>query len=86
MENHTLNPNPHTGIGFPSPQKQCDPIIRSNRLSLPFPSEAAKMLGKERGEHCKYDEAVIAEAQQRIYLMASMMGIWDRHDDPPSAA
>ncbi len=86
MENRTIHPNPHTGSGFPLPKSNCDPIIRSNRLSLPFPCEAATTLGTKRGTHCVYDEAVIAEAQQRIYLMASMMGVWDRHDDPPTAA
>lgn len=86
MDNPTVHPNPHTGNGFPTPSVPYDPIIRSSRLSLPFPSEAAQILGNERGAHCKYDESAIAEAQQRLYLMASMMGIWDRHNEPPTAA
>jgi hypothetical protein len=86
MGNRTLHPNPHTGLGFPTPEVHCDPIVRSNRLSLPFPGKAATALGANRGKHSKYDESAIAEAQQRIYLLASMMGVWDRHDDPPTAA
>ena len=87
MENPTQYPNPHTGHGFPNPSVPIDPIIRSNRLSLPFPREAAEILGNERGIHCKYDDAAIAAAQKQIYLTASIMGIWNhRHDEPPTAA
>lgn len=86
MEQYTTFPNPHTGEGFPTPQVGVDPIVRSNRLSLPFPCEAAASLGKERGEHVEIDDVAVAKAQQRIYLMASMMGVWNRHDDPPPAA
>ena len=78
-----MYPNPHTGLGFPIPTTRVDPLLQSNRLSLPFPSEAAAALGEERGTHSEITEAAVAEAQKRIYLMASMMGIWDRHDDPP---
>ncbi|MDP7008201.1 MAG: hypothetical protein QGI78_01365 [Phycisphaerales bacterium] len=86
MEYGTQYPNPHTGKGFPVPKGSVDPIYRSNRLSLPFPCDAATELGNERGSHNQTDEAAVAEAQQRMYLMASMMGVWNRHDDPPNAA
>jgi hypothetical protein len=86
MDKHTLQPNPHTGHGFPKPTVPHDPILRSNRLSLLFPHEAAGTLGANRGAHCHVNELAIAAAQQRMYLMASMMGIWDLLDDPPTAA
>ena len=86
MEKFTSNPNPYTGQGFPTPALNNDPIVKSNRLSLPFPREAASNLGNERGTHGSIDEIAVIEAQQRMYLMASMMGVWDRHDDPPTAA
>jgi hypothetical protein len=53
---------------------------------LPFPCEAAASLGDKRCEHGKIDEVAVAQAQQRIYMMASMMGVWNLHDDPPTAA
>ena len=86
MEYHTPYPNPHTGLGFPTPPVQSDPIVGSSRLSLPFPCEAAATLGDKRCEHGKIDEVAVAQAQQRIYMMASMMGVWNLHDDPPTAA
>jgi hypothetical protein len=86
MEQYVHHPNPYTGFGFPPTTSKVDPIVRSNRLSLPFPCEAATLLGSKRSAHFEIDESEVAAAQQRLYLMASMMGIWDWHDEPPTAA
>jgi len=86
MADNYIHPNPHTGLGFPEPTHAVDPIVQSNRLSLPFPCEAATALGDERSSHTEITEAAVAEAQKRIYLMASMMNVWNIHDDPPAAA
>ncbi|MBC8522811.1 hypothetical protein H8D29_02685 [PVC group bacterium] len=86
MDDQTTYPNPHTGLGFPTPTKPLDPLVNSNRLSLPFPHEAASLLAQERGERSTVPDEAVAQAQRRMYLMASIMGVWDRNDDNPTAA
>ena len=86
MDDQQTHPNPCTGKGFPTLPEPSDPLALSNRLSLPFPHEAAAILGVERGARGVISEELVAQAQKRMYLMASMMGVWNRHDDPPAAA
>jgi hypothetical protein len=63
-----------------------DPLQFSNRLSLPFPINAASRLGTERSK--RYDDFIFAldEAEYRIREFASIMGMWSTDDDSPTAA
>lgn len=63
-----------------------DPIRLSNRLSLPFPVDAASQLSAQRSK--RYDDFVFAleEAEIRLRELASIMGMGVIDDDPPAAA
>ena len=52
-----------------------DPIRLSNRLSLPFPADAASQLSAQRSK--RYDDFVFAldEAEIRLRELASIMGM-----------
>ena len=65
---------------------EVDPIRYSNRLSLPFPTDAASLLADERSK--RYDDFffTLDEAEFRLRELASIMGMWSIDDDTPFAA
>jgi hypothetical protein len=65
---------------------EVDPIRYSNRLSLPFPTDAASQLAYERSK--RYDDFffTLDEAEFRLRELASIMGMWSIEDDTPFAA
>jgi hypothetical protein len=71
--------------GFPF-NATVDPIRLSNRLSLPFPTDAASRLAAERSK--RYDDFffTLDEAEIRLRELASIMGMWTIDDDTPTAA